>query len=90
VRPSDGARLTLGFASSSPSLPARTILAADAGRFFAEPEDADSLTFAVRGEAGAGRLLSGRHVAKGCLDPELLQKLVEGKPLGCVALRPLD
>lgn len=89
-RSSDGARLTLGFAGQSASLPARTSLAADAGRFFAEPEDFDSLTFAVRGEAGAGRLLSGRDVAKSCLDPELLRKLVEGKPLGCVALRPLD
>jgi hypothetical protein len=87
-RPADGARLTLGFISSSTSQLARTVLVADAGRFFAEPEDIDSLTFALRGEAGAGRLLSGRDVAMSCLDPELLRKLVEGSPLGCVALRP--
>ena len=88
VRPADGARLTLGFGRSSPSQPVAPLLIADGGRFFAAPEAFDSLTFAVRGEAGAGQLLSGRDVANSCLDPELLGKLADGKPLGCVALRP--
>jgi hypothetical protein len=88
VRPADGARVTLGFPSSSRLEPARTILVADAGRFFADPEAFDALTFVAHGEAGAGRLLSGRDVASSCFDPELLRKLADGKPLGCSALRP--
>lgn len=89
LRPADGARLTLGFGSSTPSQPARPLLIADAGRFVADPEAMDGLTFVARGQAGAGQLLSGRDVANDCLDPELLRKLADGKPLGCVALRPL-
>lgn len=87
VRPADGARVTLGFPSSFRLEPARTLLVADAGRFFADSEAFDALTFVARGEAGAGRLLSGHDVASSCFDPELLRKLADGKPLGCSALR---
>ena len=88
VRSADGARVTLGFQDLPSSRPAQAVLVADSGRFLAEPAAFDALSFAVKGEAGAGQLLSGHDVAESCLDRELLRKLAEGKPLNCVAPRP--